>query len=179
MNEPTTLAAVFGWLVCHPWQALLCRWNYKSALLSSLIRASLFFAVNLRAGTDAALAAMLTEWAFRLCTSGFYGALTQAFRRVEPERAAALCVLILLPVVSHSLELVLHWWRGTPELLASIGASIVLTVVSTGFNLFAMRRGTLIVGAAGRTMLDDLKALPRLIVQFVAMLARTCARACL
>jgi len=55
----------------------------------------------------------------------------------------------------------------------------VLTVVSTGFNLFAMRRGTLIVGAAGRTMLDDLKALPRLIVQFVAMLARTCARACL
>jgi hypothetical protein len=179
MSEPTSVRGVFAWLIGHPWQALFRRWNYKSALFSSLIRASLFFAVNLRAGTDAAAAAMLTEWSFRLCTSGFYGALTQAFRRAEPRWAATACVLVLLPAVSHSFELGIHWLRGTVELAASIAASVALTVVSTGFNIFAMRRGTLIVGEAGRTILDDVRALPRLIVLFVTTLARTCVRACL
>ena len=92
MNEPATVSGVFVWILRHPGEALFRRWNYKSAVLSSLLRGGLFFAVNLRAGPEAATAAMLTEWSFRACTSGFYGALTQAFRRAEPQRLAMLCV---------------------------------------------------------------------------------------
>lgn len=158
--------------------ALFRQWNYKSAVLSSLIRGGLFFAVNLRAGPEAATAAMLTEWSFRACTSGFYGALTQAFRRAEPRRLATLCVLLLLPAVSHGLGLAVHWWRGTHELVMSITASVVLTVVSTAFNLFAMRRGALIVGAGGQPILEDLCRMPELIVAFLTLLARSCTRAC-
>ena len=86
-------------------------------------------------------------------------------------------MLVLLPVVSHSLELVVHWWRGTPELTASIVASVAFTAVSTAFNLFAMRRGVLVVGATARTLLDDLRAMPRLIVLFVTSFARRRVRA--
>lgn len=179
MSEPTSVAGVLGWLVRHPWRAVGCRWNYKSAIFSALIRASLFFAINRRAGFEAATSAMITESVFRFATSGFYGAITQAFRRAEPPWAAMIGALVLLPAVSHSLELAVHWLRGTPELAASIVASVALTVVSTSFNLFVMRRGVLIVGEAGRSIVDDLRALPRLFVLFVTTLARSCVRACL
>jgi hypothetical protein len=71
-------------------------------VLSSLLRASLFFATNLAAGMPAAIAAMKTELVFRGITSGFYGALTEAFREPEPLWAAALTVMLLLPVANHS-----------------------------------------------------------------------------
>jgi hypothetical protein len=149
-------------------------WNYKTALLSALVRAGIFFATNARSGYDAATAAMLTEFCFRFATSGFYGALTQRFRRVEPSWAGTLGAIVLLPVLAHSLEFVVHRWRGTPELAASMGASIAFTMLSTAFNLFAMRRGALVVGAGTGTLLADLRMMPKLVVLFVAALARTC-----
>jgi hypothetical protein len=147
-------------------------WNYKTAVLSALVRAGLFFAVNATAGYDAATAAMLTELCFRFATSGFYGALTQAFRRVEPPWAGTVGAMLLLPVLAHSLEFVVHSWRGTPELAASMAASIAFTMLSTAFNLFAMRRGALVVGAGTGTLLADLRVMPKLVVLFVTSLAR-------
>jgi hypothetical protein len=151
-------------------------WNYKTAVLSALVRAGIFFAGNAKAGYDAAGAAMLTEFCFRFATSGFYGALTQRFRRVEPAWAATIGAMVLLPALAHSLEFVVHSWRGTPELAASMVASIAFTMISTAFNLFAMRRGALVVGTGTRTLVDDLRAMPRLVVLFVASIARTCLR---
>lgn len=68
--------------------------------------------------------------------------------------------LMLLPAVSHGLELVVHWIRGTPELALSIAASVLLTCVSTAFNLFAMRRGIFVVGDGQRSIVDDLRRTP-------------------
>ncbi len=154
-------------------------WNYKSALLSAGVRSLLFFSANLTAGYEAAVQAMVVEYVFRFATSGFYGALTQACRGIEPARAGTIVAIIALPVVSHSLELAVHWSRGTPALAASVGASVALTIVSTTFNLFAMRRGVLVVGAGQRSLLSDLRELPRLMALFVTTAARTCVRACL
>ena len=156
------------WLVArHPWQYVARRWNYKSAALSSLFRAVLFFSVNLSAGLDAALAAMAAEFAFRFVTAGFSGALTQAFRRAEPELAATLAVMVLLPIAGHSMELALHWSRGTPRLAESILASVALTAFSTAFNVFAMRRGALIIGAGSRSLWHDLVQMPALFASFI------------
>lgn len=148
-------------------------WNYKAAVLSAVVRGHIFLLANLSAGADAAVAAFGTELWFRLLTSGFYGALTQAFSRIEPARASTLGALIVVPVVSHSLELAVHRWRGTEQLTASIAASIAFTVVSTSFNLFAMRRGALVVGAGSRSLLDDLRAVPRLMAAFASATVRT------
>jgi hypothetical protein len=76
--------------------------------------------------------------------------MTQAFRRVEPARAGTLAAMILLPLVAHSLELLVHWWRGTAILDVSIAVSVVFTAVSSTFNLFAMRPGVLIIGQERR-----------------------------
>ncbi len=161
-----TLGAVLAELARHPVRELVRKWNYKSAVTSSVVRALLFLTTNLTAGLSPALAAAAAEFAFRLATSGFYGALMQAFGRVRPSSVGTLAAVVCVPVVAHTLEITLHSLRGTPNLTGSIGASVVLTVCSTAFNLFAMRRGVLVVGVAGRrTLAADLAQLPRLAVE--------------
>jgi hypothetical protein len=164
-------------MVRHPWSALVRRWNYKSAVLSAVLRASIFFGANRAAGVEAAVAAMITEFCFRISTAGFYGAVTQGFRRVEPPQAGTIAAMVVLPLVTHSLEFIVHWWRGTPELGVSIAASVIFTAISTSFNLFAMRRGAFVVGTGRQSLLSDLAALPRLVALFVRAAARTCVRA--
>ena len=176
-REPVSVGDVLSWMVLHPWDALGRRWNYKAAILSSVLRASLFCAINISAGLDAALTAMATELWFRFATSGFYGAMTQAFRRVDPARAGTVAAMIVLPLVAHSLELLVHWWRGTAVLGPSIAASMVFTAISTIFNLFAMRHGALIVGRGRQSLLSDLAAMPRLVMLFVTTAARSVIRA--
>lgn len=175
--EPTTLRGVALWILRDPWGALGRRWNYKSAIMSSLFRGQLFFFANLTAGPEAALAALGTETWFRFVTAGFYGALTQAFRKVEPARMGTVAAMIVLPAVAHTLEFVVHWLSGTQELARSIGISVVFTALSTSFNVFAMRHGALVVGANSPSLIDDLRAVPRLAAAFVIAAVRACRTA--
>jgi uncharacterized membrane protein len=171
-SNRVTVRDAFLRLLREPVKYLLLRWNWKSAVLSSLLRASLFFATNLSAGLPAAFAAMKTELVFRGITSGFYGALTQAFREAEPPWAAAITVMVLLPVVNHSLEFFVHWMRGTQNLYSSIFASVILTAFSTLFNFYVMRRGALIVGRGRHSLAKDLSRLPRLALDFITWIPR-------
>jgi len=165
-----TVGEVLIGLVRHPVDRIVRCWNWKSAVLSSATRASLFFTANLSAGLDAAFAAMLTEFVFRAITAGFYGGLTESFRRATPHWLASVTVMVLLPISTHVTEFLVHWLRGTERLTDSLTVSVVFTIISTLFNLFAMRRGVLIVGEGRGTLLADLRQIPRLIVLFVASL---------
>jgi hypothetical protein len=158
----TSLDQVFLNLWRNPGELLVRHWNWKSALWSSLCRSSLFFAVNLNAGLRAAFWAMLAEFIYRSVSAGFYGALTQSFRKVEPRLKGMIVATIVLITVSHSVEFLIHWLRGTPNLWASISASMVFTAFSTMFNLHAMRRGVLITGRESHGLLKDLRLLPTL-----------------
>ena len=158
--------------VREPGEYLLARWNWKSAVLSSLFRAAIFFFANLTAGLPAAMAAMSTELIFRGITSGFYGALTEGFSDAEPAWAAALAAMVVLPLTGHSMELAVHWLRGTRNLVPSITASVVFTALSTLFNLYAMKRGALIVGAGRGSLLEDLRRMPRLVLDFILLVPR-------
>ena len=143
-------------------------WNWKSAALSSIVRATIFFTANVSAGWGAAWGAFGAELAFRACTSGFYGAATQACATARPAWFASAAALVVIPAISHSLEVAVHYARGTPALGRSIALSVLFTVVSTLFNLFAMRRGALVVGDAAAPLADDLRRIPGLIVEFIA-----------
>jgi hypothetical protein len=156
-------------LVSKPVDLIYRRWNWKAAFFSSLIRGIIFLLANLTAGWRAAVAAMLAEWLFRAATSGFYGAITQVLGEVEPEWHGAVAASVLLPVVSHSLEFILHWLRHTPHLKTSIIASMSFTIVSTLFNVYAMRRGTMTVGENAPSLGQDLRAIPGVICGFVAV----------
>lgn len=163
-----TAGEVLRLVARHPWRYVASRWNYKSAVTSALFRAQIFFAANVTAGLDAALAAMVAEFVFRFATSGIYGALTQSFRHVRPARTATITVMILLPLVAHTTELLLHWLRGTPNLAASIAASAAFTAVSTAFNLFAMRHGAMVIGEGSRSLWHDLTRMPALFAAFLS-----------
>ena len=156
--------------------SLLRKWNWKTALLSSVFRALLFLSVNLAAGWRAAAAAMATEFCYRAVGSGFYGALTQYFRTVEPEWKGLALATLLLPALQHSLEAGIHYVRGTPRLAASIGASVAFTAISTAFNLFAMRQGAFLVGTGSQSLGRDLSRLPGIVFAFVAVVPRFVVR---
>lgn len=164
-----TVGEVVRSLVRHPVSNLVYRWNWKSALTSSILRAGIFFSVNLSAGLDAALAAMILEFVFRAITSGFYGAITQSFRQAEPVWAASLTAMVVIPVMTHTMEFMVHWIGGTKKLAASIIASTCFSALSTLFNLFAMRRGVLIVGDGRHSLLGDLIRMPRMFYEFAAV----------
>jgi hypothetical protein len=163
-DSAETFRGVLSALVHRPHELLVGRWNWKSAVLSSICRGLIFLGVNLGAGWDAASGAMLAEFVYRASTAGFAGALTQAFRAARPRWAAA----VAIPLCSHLIEFLIHWLRGTPNLRLSIGASLVFTVISTLFNLHAMRRGVLLVGRGSQSVAADMRALPMVIVTFMS-----------
>ena len=135
--------------------------------MSALVRGLLFFTTNLSAGLGAATGAFVAEVIFRVCTAGFYGALTQRIGRIEPEGRSMLIAMVVLPSLAHGLEFAVHWLRATPNLTVSLTASIGFTVISTAFNVYAMRRGVLTCGPGSGSILDDLRRLPRLVRDFV------------
>jgi hypothetical protein len=175
-QSSVTVGEVLGELIRHPIKMLVRRWNWKSAVMSALVRGSLFFATNIGAGLSAALGAMSIESAFYFTIAGFYGAMIQSFRRARPVWAATLTVMVLMPIVNHSLELTFHWIGGTERLSASIMASVGLSICSAVFNLFAMRRGILIVGEGRQSLIADLRSLPLIIIEFLTVPPRSLLR---
>lgn len=162
-----TVGAVFQGFIRNPARHLVYRWNWKSAILSSLLRAAIFFFSNLVAGWHAAVGALLAELVLRAATSGFYGAITEAFSEARPVWQGMAAAMVLLPLVNHSLEFLVHWLRGTPKLGISIAASVIFTICSTSFNVYAMRHGILTVGGKSRSLGEDMKRILPLLAQFL------------
>lgn len=145
-------------------------------MTSSATRGLIFLFANWTAGWRAAVGAMTAEWIFRAITSGFYGSITQTLGEVEPAWQGSLVAMFLLPVISHSMEFGVHYLRGTAKLKTSIIASIVFTVFSTLFNVYAMRRGAMVVGSGTHSLADDMKRMPRIIGGFVMAVPRQVVR---
>lgn len=180
-QELPTVKQVIAGLVRHPVRNLFTRWNWKAALLSSLLRGTIFFCTNLISGWHAAVGALLAEFMLRAATSGFYGAITEAFSAAQPSWAATAAAMVLLPLLAHTLEFLVHWLRGTPNLGLSIATSVIFTAFSTAFNLFAMRRGVLITSGESKSLSHDLSRIPLLLLEFLwagpKQLIRVLARA--
>jgi hypothetical protein len=165
------LVDVLHRLVRHP-QEILLLWNWKSALLSIILRAPIFLIASLRRGWEAAFSAVLTESLFCVVTAGFYGTFVQLVRNARPEWVTGLLITVLMPLAFQALEYGMHWLRGTPHLRAAEIASVVTSAVSALFNWYAMRRGALLVGGEGSDFSKDLARVPRLVVGFVVLLPR-------
>ena len=159
-------------LARRPGDRIFKRWNWKSALLSSFLRGTIFFSVNLFGSLGAALSALATEILFRPVVSGFCGGVIESFRRAQPPWAATLVVVIFVPSVNHLIEFTVHWARGTERLGAGVLTSVSFSVLSGLFNIFAMRRGVLIVGDGRRPLLEDLQSMPATIGAFLLAVPR-------
>jgi len=162
-------------LLLHP-QQLILLWNWKSALLSVILRGPIFFTAALRQGWQAAMAALLTESIFCVLSAGFYGALVQIFKDAEPQWLTGGFLTVVMPITFQILEYLLHWFSGTPHLRGAVIVSFVVSAISALFNWYAMRRGTLLVGQEAGGFGADLRRLPRLFFGFFAVLPRKIAQ---
>lgn len=167
-GRDTHVGTVARAIVRHPVDRLICRWNWKSAVLTAALRGAIFFTTHLTAGLSVALEVLGRDLLFRIPLGGFYGALSQAFRHATPAWAAYLAIMVVVPAIAHTIEFVVHWRGGTPRLATAVLASVAFSAASALFNLFLMRRGVLVVGPASGTLTSDLRQMPRLVVAFVA-----------
>jgi len=184
--DPTiSVADVFRNLLRHPTQ-IITRWNWKSASLGALLRASFYFTIYQasRESWLVTLTAVLVELVFRFITTGMSGAVVQSFRKAQPVWLANLIVSIMLPAFSHTVEFVTHYAqeRYFFDIFASsqnsvarqraFAISVLFSVIAALFNLFAMKHGVLLVGAGDETksFLDDVKRMPRMVGEFTAFL---------
>jgi hypothetical protein len=148
-------------------------WNWKCAVLSTALRAPLFVAAAASDGVIAASHAAGVEGAFRPIVAGFLGALTQRLSRLEPRWRSTTLVMTVVPATSHLLELIIHRAAGTPHLATAFVLSLSLTLATTAFDLYAMRRGVLVVGSGSASILSDITMVVRLLVRLPAAAVRT------
>ena len=183
-DEEISVGDVFKSLAKHPLQ-IISRWNWKSALLGAIFRASFYFTVY-QASQETwlvTLTAVLVELSFRFITSGISGALIQSFRRATPAWLATTIVTISLPIFSHTVEFLTHYSQETffnnvfaaaenKARQKAFAVSVLISVLSAMFTLFIVRKGVLLVGAGKETksIWSDIKSLPFLIIEFIAFL---------
>lgn len=168
IHTPDHVLDVFRYLVRHPVEMLVWRWNWKAAVLSGIMRGSIYFFTHIKFGWRSALGAMSVEFAFRLVVSGASGSLVQAFHRARPFWLATACVMVLLPALSHVIEFTLHTLNGDTNRGKAIVISVTFSILSAIFNLFAMRRGTLLVkDAKQQSLAKDLAKMPKIVAEFI------------
>jgi len=166
------VSVVLRRLAQDPWRNIVRRWNWKSAITSALIRAAIYFTVNLTSGKSAAIGAMQAEFLWRFAVAGFLGSIIQSLRKAEPVWQATIITSVALPVLNHVIEFTVHTLRGTPHLKTSFTISVAFTVIAMLFNTYAMRRGAMIIGKDGRPLWRDLLDMPRLIGGFLLWIFR-------
>lgn len=180
-----TVSAVWHSVISNPAQ-LVRRWNYKSAIFSSLMRSSIFLVTYLQFADKnnsaqqnllIALGAAGAQFVYRFLSAGVIGALVQSFRRVEPAWQASIVVMLMIPAFSHLMEFIVQISyaaaTGTNQRTDEvILRSVCVSIISTLFNLFAMRRGVLLVGADDdrKSLWEDLRTIPGIVVEFIAFI---------
>lgn len=165
----TSVKEVFRYLFNHPLEIILERWNWKAAVLSGVMRGSIYFFTHIALGWRAAVSAMSVEFAFRFFNSGISASIAQLFRQSKPIWLATLCVMVLLPAYGHLMEFALHTLSGDRNKNKSIVFSVAFSLLSAVFNLFAMRRGALLVkDAEQKSFGRDLLKMPVIAAEFVS-----------
>jgi hypothetical protein len=150
-----SVAAATRAVLLRPDLYLLARWNWKSALLSAIVRSALFFGATRRAGQAAALSASAAEFALALALAGFVGALAQAYRRAHPRWLAFLMAVSMPPALWHACELTVHLLRGTPRVYYGVSASVVYSGITSALTLWLMRRGIWLAGEEKTSLRED------------------------
>lgn len=144
-------------------------WNWKSAVLSMMLRVPVFAVAAIRRGPEVIAAAVVTEGVVCGFNAGCYAAVVQTLRNRKPVWLTALLIVAGVPAVGQVIEYEVHTWRGTPHRTAAVIASTVLAAIASLFNWYAMKRGTLLTGGEGTSFASDLRRIPLLLVRFLLL----------
>lgn len=167
LPKGTPVGQALGTLLRNPWHYLILRWNGKAAILSAIFRGVIFLVASIKSHHAGRASGILAEALFGAVSAGFFGALTQALRFAQPGWLAALLLAGIFPLTFQLGDFFFHAALGTQVFRIGMISSAVFTVFSSTFNLYIMRRGTLLVGDEGTPFSQDMGALPRLALMFV------------
>ncbi len=175
-GPPRDLFGGLSEIISRPLQTLIPPWSWKAAAISALLRASGFFVSNLKSGTEQAMRAMLIEAVYAVFTAGLIGAVSQRLRAAKPAWATAALVCLALPGIMILAQFGVHRLAHTPHVGAGIVVSFTGSAVSAAFSLFAMKRGYLLGGNDSTSIRHDIKALPRITLDFLLAAPKTFLR---
>ena len=147
-------------------QAAAC-WNWKCALLSATVRSSVYLAALAHARLHSGLAIVAVEIAYVTATAGLYAGLQQLALGLRPRLLSNLAVVVGVPGLAQTLDWLTHRMIGPAAPAHATVAVCIFTLTSALFHLHVMRRGAFLTGQAGRSLADDFRRMPRLVLGFV------------
>ena len=157
-------------LASHPVRHFMNGWNWKAAIFSATIRGCIFLLATMkRRAVDMSLA-VAVELAFSTFVAGVSGAFTQCMRFATPEWATNLVFAIVLPSTLLLLDGLAHLATGMTHMRASLIGAGMFSMLASLFNLYIMRKGALLVGGRGGTLLSDMTRMPRLVLGFLLVI---------
>jgi len=142
-------------------------WNWKCALLSAAARSLVYLAAMARSGSHGRLAIVAVEMAYVTLTAGIYAGMQQRALGLRSRRLGNLVIAVGVPGLAQLLDWLAHRAVGPAAPSKAIFAVCIFTLISALFHLHVMRRGVFLTGHAGRTLIDDFRRMPRLILGFV------------
>ncbi len=169
---PADLFQALQEMARNPLRTIVPPWSWKAAACTAAVRATAFFVSNLKSGDKQAAKALLVEAAFAIFAGGLIGAISQHLRRAKPVWATALLLCIVLPGVMTLAQAGVHHIAKTQHQSAGLTASFCLASVAAAYTWYAMRQGALLGGVAQTSVSHDLRALPRVTLDFLLVIPR-------
>jgi hypothetical protein len=144
-------------------------WNWKCALLSAGARSAVYVAALARSRSHGGIAIVAVEIAYVTATAGLYAGMQQRALGLRSRLLGNLVVVLAVPGLAQALDWIAHRALGaTPPSRATV-VVCVFTLISALFHLHVMRRGVFLTGSAGRTLLNDFRRMPRLVLGFLML----------
>lgn len=142
-------------------------WNWKCALLSATARSLVYLAALAHARLHGGLTIVAVEIAYVTATAGVYAGLQQQALRLRQRLLGNLAVAVGVPGMAQVLDWLVHSAVGPAAPARATVLVCVFTLVSALFHLHVMRRGAFLTGRAGRSLADDFRRMPRLVLGFL------------
>jgi hypothetical protein len=147
-------------------QTFAC-WNWKCALLSATLRSLVYLAAMARSAPHGRLAMVAVEIAYVTLTAGIYAGMQQRALSLRSRLRGNLVIVLGVPGLAQALDWLTHRAVGPAAPPKALLVVCVFTVLSALFHLYVMRRGVFLTGSTGRTLANDFRRMPRLVLDFV------------
>jgi hypothetical protein len=134
--------------------------------MSATARSLVYLAALVRSGPHGRLSIVLVEIAYVTLTAGIYAGLQQRALALRSQLLGNLAIVLAVPAFAQFVDWFAHRIAGAPVPLRAMVAVSVFAFVSALFHLYVMRRGVFLTGR-GRSLGDDFRRIPRLVLGFV------------
>lgn len=137
--------------------------------MSAVVRSLVYLGAMAHSRQHGSLTIALVEMAYVTATAGLYAGLQQRALAIRSHLLGNLCIVVAVPGLAQLLDWLTHRAVGPAAPARALVAVCVFTLLSALFHLHVMRRGVFLTGAAGRTLADDFRRIPRLVLAFLML----------